>query len=99
MLFYFTGTGNSLYAAKQIEEAPLSIPQVMKQAELDFTADQIGIAAPIYGHEVPNMVREFLRRGSFHTDSPTETATAGRPNWRISCAGSAASSPSTSMCS
>lgn len=68
MLFYFTGTGNSLYAAKQIEEAPLSIPQVMKQAELDFTADQIGIAAPIYGHEVPNMVREFLRRGSFHTD-------------------------------
>lgn len=68
MLFYFTGTGNSLYAAKQIEEAPLSIPQVMKRSELDFTAEQIGIVAPIYGHEVPNMVKEFLRRGKFHTD-------------------------------
>ncbi len=30
MVFYFTGTGNSLYIAKQIEENPLSIPQVMR---------------------------------------------------------------------
>ena len=31
MVFYFTGTGNSLYVAKQLEEAPISIPQVMRQ--------------------------------------------------------------------
>lgn len=68
MLFYFTGTGNSLYVAKQIEDAPLSIPQVMKSENLDFTADKIGIVAPIYGHEVPPMVKEFLRLGKFHTD-------------------------------
>lgn len=30
MLFYFTATGNSLYAAKQLEEHPVSIPQAMK---------------------------------------------------------------------
>nr|WP_325185117.1 EFR1 family ferrodoxin [uncultured Oscillibacter sp.] len=68
MLFYFTGTGNSLYAAKGIEKNPLSIPQVMRGTELDFSAEQIGIVAPIYGHEVPHMVKEFLRRAKFHTD-------------------------------
>ena len=29
MLFYFTGTGNSLYVAKGLERQPISIPQVM----------------------------------------------------------------------
>lgn len=46
MVFYFTGTGNSLYIAKQIEENPISIPQVMRQDHLEFTADSIGIAVP-----------------------------------------------------
>lgn len=68
MLFYFTGTGNSLYAAKQIEEHPVSIPQVMRSDNLEFTADAIGIVCPIYGHEVPNMVRDFLHKAVFHTD-------------------------------
>ena len=68
MLFYFTGTGNSLYAAKQIEEKPVSIPQVIKGEKLDFTADAIGIVAPVYGHEVPEMVREFMHKANFHTD-------------------------------
>ena len=68
MLFYFTGTGNCLYAAKQIEENPVSIPQVMKGSELDFTADAIGIVSPVYGHEVPNMVREFMHKATFHTN-------------------------------
>ena len=48
MLFYFTATGNSLYTAKQLEENPISIPQVMKQENLEFTADAIGIVAPVY---------------------------------------------------
>lgn len=68
MVFYFTGTGNSLYAAKQLEKQPVSIPQIMKQDRLEFTADAIGIVAPVYGHEVPDMVREFMHRAVFHTD-------------------------------
>lgn len=68
MVFYFTGTGNSLYIAKQIEEKPLSIPQVMRQEHLEFTAESIGIVAPVYGHEVPPMVKEFLKKSLFHTD-------------------------------
>ena len=68
MLFYFTGTGNSLYAAKQIEAHPVSIPQIIHLDALEFTAGQIGIVAPVYGHEVPPMVKDFLKRGVFHTD-------------------------------
>ena len=102
MLFYFTGTGNSLYAAKGIEPDPISIPQAMRREPLEFTADAIGIVCPVYGHEVPQMVREFLRKSKFHTDYfymvlTYGTATAGRRSWRKSSARAAASSPPTSM--
>lgn len=68
MIFYFTGTGNSLYAAKQLEDDLTSIPQVMRGTQRDFAADSIGIVSPVYGHEVPPMVRDFLRESRFHTD-------------------------------
>lgn len=68
MVFYFTGTGNSLYVAKQLAEHPVSIPQAMKQDILDFTDARIGIVSPIYGHEMPQMVKDFLKKATFHTD-------------------------------
>lgn len=68
MIFYFTGTGNSLYAASLLESELVSIPQIMRQDELEFTAERIGIVAPVYGHEVPQMVRAFMQRAAFHTD-------------------------------
>lgn len=68
MVFYFTGTGNSLYIAKQIEEEPVSIPQVIGQEHPEFRADSIGIVAPVYGHEVPPMVKEFMKKAVFHTE-------------------------------
>ena len=34
MVFYFTGTGNSLYVAKQLEEKRISIPQAIHEEEL-----------------------------------------------------------------
>lgn len=67
MVFFFTGTGNSLYIAKQIEDEPVSIPQVIGQEHLEFTADTIGIVAPVYGHEVPPMVKDFMKKAVFHT--------------------------------
>ena len=36
MLFYFTGTGNSLYVAKQIEEEQISIPQACPEMAIQF---------------------------------------------------------------
>lgn len=68
MVFYFTGTGNSLYVAGQIEKCPVSIPQVIHNESLDYSADSIGIVAPVYGHEVPPMVRDFMKKAAFHTD-------------------------------
>lgn len=68
MIFYFTGTGNSLYIAKQIEENPLSIPQAIHRRNQEFSADSIGIVAPVYGHEVPPMVKDFMKNAVFHTD-------------------------------
>ena len=83
MVFFFTGTGNSLYIARQIEKDPVSIPQVMGRAagggdapgasesggrRMEFSADSIGVVAPVYGHELPAMVKEFLKRAVFHTD-------------------------------
>ena len=57
MVFYFTGTGNSLYVAKQLDTDFISIPQIIHNTNLTFEADSIGVVCPIYGHEVPNMVR------------------------------------------
>ena len=68
MIFYFTGTGNSLYAARYLEEELVSITQIIDNEPMTFEADKIGIVCPVYGHEVPSMVREFLKKETFHTD-------------------------------
>lgn len=68
MIFYFTGTGNSLYAAKQIEKDPISIPQAIHQKNKNFTSASIGIVSPIYGHELPAMVKDFLKKSVFSTN-------------------------------
>ncbi len=65
IIFYFTGTGNSLYIARQLagENAELlSIPQMMKRGKYEFEADEIGIVYPIYGHMPPYMVRQFIQK-------------------------------------
>ena len=67
MVFYFTATGNSLYAAKQLEAEPISIPQAIHGESLIFKDETVGIVCPIFGHEVPPMVLEFLRKARFET--------------------------------
>ncbi len=65
LIFYFTGTGNCLYVARQLADDNtelLSIPQVMKQETFNFEADEIGLVYPIYGHMPPYMVRQFLKK-------------------------------------
>lgn len=68
MVFYFTATGNSLYTAKKLDSRYISIPQVMKNENLHFSDDKIGIVCPVYGHEMPKMVKEFIRKSTFDTD-------------------------------
>lgn len=64
-VLYFTGTGNSLYVAKELagkDGETLSIPQLMKQKRFVIEADEIGIVYPIYGHYPPYMVRQFIQK-------------------------------------
>lgn len=68
MVFYFTATGNSLYVAKQMDSHPVSIPQVIDGNDLAFRDDRIGVVCPVFGHEAPLMVQEFLRKAVFETD-------------------------------
>ena len=74
MLFYFTGTGNSLYVARQIEEKPISIPQILHQENLKFKDEKIGIVYPVYAGEAPKIETDYfyliLTYGKDVTDAP-----------------------------
>ena len=65
IILYFTGTGNCLYVARELADEHtelLSIPQLVKQGRYALEADEIGIVYPVYGHMLPNMVREFIKK-------------------------------------
>ncbi|MCR5795546.1 MAG: EFR1 family ferrodoxin [Solobacterium sp.] len=68
MILYFTATGNSLYAAKQLDDELLSIPQEMHRKNRHYKADRIGIVCPLFEFEMPPMVKDFIRGSEFETD-------------------------------
>lgn len=68
MVFYFTATGNSLYVAKKLDNKPLSIPQILKNDNLNFTDKSIGIVFPIYAGRAPKIVIDFLKKSTIKTD-------------------------------
>ena len=68
MIFYFTATGNSLYVAKQLDDTRISIAQAIHDKKKLYKAEQIGIVCPVFWHEVPSLVKEFLAQSIFKTD-------------------------------
>lgn len=68
MVFYFTATGNSLYVAKQMDDNRISIAQAIHDKKKIYAADRIGVVCPIFGHELPELVKEFLKAARFQTD-------------------------------
>lgn len=68
MVFYFTATGNSLYIAKQLDETQISIAQAVHDVDKAYTAEKIGVVCPVFSHEVPPLVRDFLGQSEFRTD-------------------------------
>lgn len=80
VILYFTGTGNCLYVARQLggKDAELmSIPQLMKQDDIEIEADEIGIVYPIYGHMPPNMVRQFIKKAKLKANYKFAVLTYG----------------------
>lgn len=67
-IFYFTSTGNSLYVAKEIQKRiggeVISIPKALKEGELEFSGDKVGIVYPCYELRAPNIVREFIEKAN-----------------------------------
>lgn len=69
MIFYFTGTGNSLYAAQRLSDA-LDEPLISIAAELhsgrslnyNLSADEkVGFVYPVYAWQPPYMVLDFIK--------------------------------------
>lgn len=68
IIYYFTGTGNSLAAAKKIAAA-LGDSDLVPIASLKDTkerivpaADRVGIVCPVYDSGIPIIVRDFAQR-------------------------------------
>ncbi len=61
-IFYFTSTGNCLDVAKNFDAELYSIPQVLKNKNLNFEDDKIGIIFPTYAISTPSIVVEFLEK-------------------------------------
>lgn len=69
MIFYFTGTGNSLYVAKKISEHNndkiISIAEEMQKDKIEYyldDAEAIGFVYPVYGWAPPKIVLDFIKR-------------------------------------
>ena len=78
MVLYFTGTGNSLYVAKKLDNVRLSIPQQIHDDERIYEADRIGIVCPVYGHEMPELVKRFINEATFRANYFYLVLTYGR---------------------
>ena len=74
MIFYFSGTGNSLYSAKFIAESVgddyANIAVLMNDSDFDFTYslkdnEAIGFVFPLYAWSAPKMVMDFIRKVEF----------------------------------
>lgn len=66
IIYYFSGTGNSLVVARDIAEKIngqfISIPSVIHQEIIKTEADMIGIVFPMYHHGVPLIIKRFINK-------------------------------------
>jgi formate hydrogenlyase subunit 6/NADH:ubiquinone oxidoreductase subunit I len=68
MIFYFSGTGNTLWAAEQLAqitgESLISIADAMHMHQFEYTLqpdERIGFCFPVHGWQPPMIVRRFIR--------------------------------------
>ncbi len=70
-IFYFTGTGNSLFASRKLAEHTgarlVSIPQAIGE-QREYADDCIGFVYPQYAVGLPKMVRKFVLENTFKAE-------------------------------
>lgn len=64
-IFYFSATGNSLYAASEIKKAfkdakLISMPQALSDREYLYEFDEVGFVFPVYYGGMPKLVEKFI---------------------------------------
>lgn len=70
IIFYFTGTGNSLVVARDIADQMgntklLSIADAIKEEAIDLSYERIGFVFPVYYSSIPSIVERFIKRLHF----------------------------------
>ena len=78
MVFYFSGTGNTKWAAEQLAAATgeqlVYIPDMLRKAIVKVTlaeGERLGFCFPTHGWQPPRIVREFIRQTEFILPSPS----------------------------
>lgn len=81
MVFFFSGTGNSEYVAKQMAEISgekmISIAECLKKGSFSFRLhpkERIGFVTPVYFWGLPQIVIEFLKELTFLDDTTSHYA-------------------------
>lgn len=68
MIFYFTGTGNSLFAAKRLMaqgEELVNIADAIREEKYEYEVGQeenVGFVFPVYFYTVPDIIKEFVAK-------------------------------------
>jgi ferredoxin len=72
-IYYFSGTGNSLWSAKKIAEitggecALYNIGVEEQKNEITIEADAVILIFPAYAYGAPPIVRRFIKKAAFNT--------------------------------
>ncbi|MFW9924447.1 MAG: EFR1 family ferrodoxin [Candidatus Thorarchaeota archaeon] len=67
-IYYFSGTGNTIHVAKELEKRLANvtlkpiISELKKEKEIRTEAEVVGILFPIHAHTFPLVVEKFLKR-------------------------------------
>ena len=71
-IYYFSGTGNSLWSAKKIAEKTgaelINIGAEMEKSEVVLDADAVVLLYPAYAYGPPLIVRNFIKRAVIKTN-------------------------------
>lgn len=73
-LYYFSGTGNSYYVAKELQKrfagsTLLPITAYLAQKEVVSASEKVGFIFPMYFQGMPKIVLEFLRKVRFEDNA------------------------------
>ena len=80
MVFYFSGTGNTRWAAQRLSEATgerlLFIPDELQRNECSYVlapGERLGLCFPVHGWQPPAIVRRFIARMQVTAATPAPT--------------------------